>query len=51
MSDQLAKQVQSSGTKISKDKLIEALRKKPQKDYSYSQSTGGKSIVVVLNLT
>jgi hypothetical protein len=29
MSDQLAKQVQSSGTKISKDKLIEMIRKSP----------------------
>ena len=38
MSDQLAKQVQSSGTKISKDKLIEALRKSPQKEFSFSQS-------------
>jgi len=50
MSDQLAKQVQSSGTKISKDKLIEALRKSPQKDFPYSQSQGSKSIVVTLNL-
>jgi hypothetical protein len=50
MSDQLAKQVQASGTKISKDKLIEALRKSSQKDFPYSQSQGSKSIVVTLNL-
>jgi hypothetical protein len=48
MSDQLAKQVQSSGTKISKDKLIEALRKSPQKDFAYSQSSGSKTVVVTV---
>ena len=50
MSDQLAKQVQSSGTKISKDKLIEALRKSPQKDIPYSQSSGSKTVVVTITL-
>lgn len=50
MSDQLAKQVQSSGTKISKDKLIEALRKSPQKDFPYSQSSGSKTVVVAVSL-
>lgn len=50
MSDQLAKQVQSSGTKISKDKLIEMLRKSPQKDFSYSQSSGSKTVVITLQL-
>ena len=48
MSDQLAKQVQSSGTKISKDKLIEALRKSPQKDFPYTQSSGSKVLVVTI---
>ena len=50
MSDQLAKQVQSSGTKISKEKLIEALRKSPQKDFPYSQSSGSKTFVVTLTI-
>ena len=50
MSDQLAKQVQSSGTKITKEKLIEALRKCPQKDFPYSQSSGSKTAVVVVTL-
>lgn len=50
MSDQLAKQVQLSGTKISKDKLIEALRKSPQKDFQYSQSSGSKTVVVTLTV-
>ncbi len=48
MSDQLAKQVQASGTKISKDKLIEALRKSPQKDFPYSQSSGSKVAVIAI---
>lgn len=50
MSDQLAKQVQASGTKISKEKLIEMLRKSPQKDYSYSQTAGSKTVVVTLTI-
>ncbi len=50
MSDQLAKQVQSSGTKISKEKLIEALRKCPQKEFQYSQSSASKTVVVTLTL-
>ena len=50
MSDQLAKQVQSSGTKITKEKLIEMLRKSPQKDFAYSQTTGSKTVVIVLQI-
>jgi hypothetical protein len=50
MSDTQAKQVQASGTKITKEKLIEALRKSPQKDFPYSQSSGSKTVVVVLAL-
>jgi hypothetical protein len=48
MSDQLAKQVQSTGTKITKDKLLEAIRKSPQKEFSFSQSQGSKSSVVLV---
>ena len=50
MSDQLAKQVQASGTKITKEKLIEALRKSPQKDFPYTQTAGSKTIVVMLTV-
>jgi hypothetical protein len=50
MSDQLAKQIEKSGTKLTKDKLIEALRKNPQKDFPYSQSLGSKTVVVVLSI-
>ena len=50
MSDQLAKQVQSSGTRISKDKLIEVVKKSPQKDFYYSQTQGSKASVIVIQL-
>jgi hypothetical protein len=48
MSDQLAKQVQSTGTKITKEKLLEAIRKSPLKEFSFSQSQGSKSLVVLV---
>lgn len=50
MSDQLAKQVQLSGTKISKDKLIEAIRKSPQKEFSFSQSQGSKTLIIQVQI-
>jgi hypothetical protein len=50
MSDQLAKQVQSSGTKISKEKLMEALRKSPQKDFPFFQSPNSKTVVLSLTI-
>jgi hypothetical protein len=50
MSDQLAKQVQSTGTKITKEKLLEAIRKSPQKEFSFSQSQGSKVVTMLLDL-
>jgi hypothetical protein len=50
MSNELAKTTEKSGTKISKDKLIEAMRKSTQKEYAYSQSLGSKTLVVVVTL-
>lgn len=50
MSDSISKQVQNSGTKISKEKLIEAIRKSPQKDFAYSQSPNSKTVVVTVTL-
>ena len=49
MSDQLAKATEKSGLKISKDKLIEAIKKSGQKEYSFSQSQGSKIAVVVIS--
>ncbi len=50
MSDQLAKQVQTSGTKISKEKLLELLRKSLQKDFAYSQTAGSRVAVIVISI-
>lgn len=50
MSDQLARATEKSGLKITKDKLIEAIRKSSQKEYSFSQSQGSKTAVVIISL-
>ena len=44
----LIKGTEKAGTKISKEKLIEALRKSTQKEFSFSQSQNSKMVVVVL---
>jgi hypothetical protein len=48
MSDQPAKQIEKSGTKMSKDKLLELIRKSPFKEFSFSQSPNSKTIVAVI---
>ena len=50
MSDQLAKATEKSGLKISKDKLIEAIKKSSQKEFMFSQSQGSKTAVVIISL-
>lgn len=50
MSDQLAKATEKSGLKISKEKLIEAIKKSSQKEYSFSQSHGSRTAVVIIAL-
>ena len=44
----LIKGTEKAGTKISKEKLIKALRKSPQKEFSFSQAQNSKTVVVVL---
>jgi hypothetical protein len=44
----LIKYTEKAGTKISKEKLIEALRKTTQKEFSFSQAQNNKMVVVVL---
>jgi hypothetical protein len=46
----LIKGTEKAGTKISKEKLIEALRKSPQKEFSFSQAQNSKTVVVVLTI-
>ena len=50
MSDTLAKSVEKAGTSISKEKLLEAIRKSPQKEFSFSQSPNSKVMTVVVTL-
>ena len=50
MSDTLAKSVEKSGTSISKEKLLEAIRKSPNKQFPYSQSPNSKVVTVVVTL-
>ena len=38
MSNEAVKLTEKSGTSISKDKLLEAIRKSPNKQFTYSQS-------------
>jgi hypothetical protein len=48
MSDQLAKQIERSGTKISKDKLLELIRKSSAREFTFSQSPNARTIVAVI---
>jgi hypothetical protein len=50
MSNQLVKEAQKSGMSISKDKLLEAIRKSPNKQFTYSQSPNSKFVTVVVTL-
>ena len=50
MSDTLAKSVEKAGTSISKEKLLEAIRKSPNKQFTYSQSQNSKVVTVVVTL-
>lgn len=48
MSDTLAKQIEKSGTKMTKDKLLELIRKSPSKEFTFSQSPNSKKVLLVL---
>ena len=48
--NELIKQTEKAVTKISKERLIEALKKSSQKEFSFSQSANGKDAVVVMPL-
>ena len=50
MSDTLAKSVEKSGTSISKDKLLDLIRKSPNKQFTCSQSPNSKVVTVVVTL-
>jgi hypothetical protein len=48
MSDQLANQAKKTGMSITKDKLIDLIKKSPSQSFTVSQSQGSKTIVVVI---
>lgn len=50
MSQEAIKLTEKAGTSISKEKLLEAIRKSPNKQFAYSQSTNNKTFVVIVNI-
>ena len=50
MSNEAVKLTEKAGTSISKEKLLEAIRKSPVKEYSFSQSLNSKVVTVVVTL-
>jgi hypothetical protein len=49
MSDQQAKQIEKSGTKMTKEKLLDLIRKHPAREFTFSQSPNSKTIFVVIS--
>lgn len=47
MSNELIKKTERVGTKISKEKLIELLRKSTQREFAFSQATANTLVVVI----
>ena len=50
MSQEAIKLTAKSGTSISKEKLLEAIRKSHNKQFTYSQSPNSKEVTVVVTL-
>jgi hypothetical protein len=50
MSQEAIKLTEKAGTTISKEKLLEAIRKAPNKQFTYSHSQNSKEISVVIPL-
>ena len=50
MSNEAVKLTEKAGTSISKDKLLEAIRKSPNKQFTYSQTPNSKVVTVVVTL-
>jgi hypothetical protein len=50
MSQEAIKLTEKAGTSISKEKLLEAIRKSPNKQFTYSQSLNSKEVTVVVML-
>ena len=50
MSQEAIKLTEKAGTSISKEKLLEAIRKSPNKQFTYSHSLNSKLMTVVVQL-
>ena len=50
MSIESVKLTEKAGTSISKEKLLEAIKRSPQKQFSYSQCLNSKVVTVVVSL-
>lgn len=50
MSAEAVKLVEKTGTSITKEKLLEAIKRSPQKQFSYSPSLNAKVVTVVVTL-
>lgn len=48
MSNESVKLTEKAGTSISKEKLLEAIKRSPQKQFSYSQSQSNAKLVTVV---
>lgn len=49
MNEQTTKQIEKSGIKMTKDKLIELIRKSSSREFSIAQLPNSKTIIVVIN--
>ena len=50
MSNEAVKLTEKAGTTISKEKLLEEIRKSPSKQFTYTQSPNSKVVTVVVTL-
>ena len=48
--NQTIKEVERSGTLITKEKLIDLIKKSPSQSFTYSQNPNSKTAVVVVNV-
>ena len=49
-SNQTIREVERSGTLITKEKLLDLIKKSPNQSFTYSQSPNSKTAVIVVNL-
>lgn len=50
MSQEAIKLTEKAGMTISKDKLLEAIRKSPNKQFTCSQSPNSKLVIVIIQI-